>query len=304
MTLTHQVGRHHFFAAQLNHLTAVAVPPSSPPHVHHTRSLLAPTPPQLPPRDGDALQLYTNRAASLAAAAAQANAKARTPFQLTSHLASSHSPAREREIPYVPIMGNFASCTVARAAGRGSGASVVLPDGRVRQVSLPATAAELMLEAPGHFLADARALRPGRRIEALAADEELQRGILYAALPMKRLGAPAAPADVARLAAAVVASGEKARSGSRRRRSGSSAAATAKVAAVVAPPEILGSCAAVEVDATKPRAPRLDEMDVDDAAAAAEIEELKQRLSGAGRRSRRPTLETIQEESYAFVAAA
>jgi hypothetical protein len=40
-------------------------------------------------------------------------------------------------------------------------------------------------------------------------------------------------------------------------------------------------------------------MDVDDAAAAAEIEELKQRISGAGRPSRRPTLETIQEESYA-----
>jgi hypothetical protein len=39
-------------------------------------------------------------------------------------------------------------------------------------------------------------------------------------------------------------------------------------------------------------------MVVDDAAAAAEIEELKQRLSGGGRWSRRPTLETIQEESY------
>uniref|UniRef100_A0A0A9GJW6 Uncharacterized protein n=1 Tax=Arundo donax TaxID=35708 RepID=A0A0A9GJW6_ARUDO len=40
-------------------------------------------------------------------------------------------------------------------------------------------------------------------------------------------------------------------------------------------------------------------MAVDDAEAAAEIEELKQRLSGGGRRSRRPTLETIEEESYA-----
>jgi hypothetical protein len=36
-------------------------------------------------------------------------------------------------------------------------ASVVLPDGRVRQVLLPATAAELMLEAPGHFLTDVHA---------------------------------------------------------------------------------------------------------------------------------------------------
>lgn len=202
-------------------------------------------------------------------------------------------------------MGNFASCTLARTAGAGraSGSTVVLPDGRVRQVALPATAAELMLDAPGHFLADARALRPGRRIEALAADEGLVRGALYAVLPMKRLGAPVAPADVARLAAAVVASGEKARAARGRTRPVSSPAATAKVAAVfVAPPETLEAAAAAlelqEMDAPKPRAPRLEEMAVDDAAAAAEIEELKQRLSGGGRRSRRPTLETIQEESY------
>ncbi|XP_066314770.1 uncharacterized protein [Miscanthus floridulus] len=209
-------------------------------------------------------------------------------------------------------MGNFASCTLAgTAAGAGrasSGARVVLPDGRVRQVALPATAAELMLDAPGHFLADARALHPGRRIEALPADEALVRGALYAALPMKRLGAPVAPADVARLAAAVVASGEKqacATRSRRRMRPASSPAATAKVAAVVvAPPEVLEAAAAAgslgfqEMDAPKRRAPKLEEMAVDDAAAAAEIEELKQRLSGGGRRSRRPTLETIQEESY------
>ncbi|KAF8676282.1 hypothetical protein HU200_047154 [Digitaria exilis] len=201
-------------------------------------------------------------------------------------------------------MGNFASCTLATTAGSGKGARVVLPDGRVRQVALPATAAELMLEAPGHFLADARELRPGRWIEALPADEALVRGALYAALPMKRLGTPVAPADVARLAAAVVASGDKAAARRRRMmRSASSPAATAKVAAVlVAPPEVLEAATAaafLEMDAPKPRAPRLEEMAVEDAAAAAEIEELKQRLSGGGRRSRRPTLETIQEESYA-----
>ncbi|CAL4948116.1 unnamed protein product [Urochloa decumbens] len=199
-------------------------------------------------------------------------------------------------------MGNFASCTLATTPGTGRCARVVLPDGRVRQVPIPATAAELMLEAPGHFLADARALRPGRRIEALPADESLVRGALYAALPMKRLGAPVAPADVARLAAAVVAAGgEKARRRRMTMRPGSSPAATAKVAAVVAPPEVQEAAAAsiLEADAAKPRAPRLEEMAVDDAAAAAEIEELKQRLSGGGRRSRRPTLETIQEESYA-----
>ncbi|GJM93536.1 hypothetical protein PR202_ga10099 [Eleusine coracana subsp. coracana] len=178
------------------------------------------------------------------------------------------------------------------ASAAGSGARVVLPDGHVRHVELPATCAEQMLEAPGHFLADARNLRPGARIEALAADDELQRGVLYAALPIKRLGAPAAPTDVACLAAAVVvAGGERAR----RRRM------MAKVAAVVAPHDVLE--AAVEEGGApgKPRAVmKLDEMAVDDAAAAAEIEELRQRLSGGGRRSRRPTLETIQEENYAL----
>ncbi|KAL6845430.1 hypothetical protein ACP4OV_024925 [Aristida adscensionis] len=199
-------------------------------------------------------------------------------------------------------MGNLASCTMARTTAGGGGARVVPPEGPVRHVPLPATAAELMLEAPGHFLADGRALRPGRRIEALAADAELERGAVYAALPMKRLGSAAAPADVARLAAAVVAAGGGAERARRRwGRWSASPAATAKVTAVVAPLEVLvAAAAAEEQDALKPRAPRLEEMEVDDEEAAAEIEELKQRLGGGGcRRSRRPTLETIEEESYA-----
>jgi hypothetical protein len=101
----------------------------------------------------------------------------------------------------------------------------------------------------------------------------------------------------------VVASGEKAWATRGRTRPVSSPTATAKVAAVfVVPPETLeAAVAALEVqesDAPKPSAPRLEEMAIDDVAATAEIEELKQRLSGGGRRSRRPTLETIQEESY------
>ncbi|KAG8055821.1 hypothetical protein GUJ93_ZPchr0001g31502 [Zizania palustris] len=180
-------------------------------------------------------------------------------------------------------MGNLASCTMARVPGAARGAKVVLPDGAVRLVRVPAKAAELMLEAPGHFLADARALRAGRRIAALGADEDLELGGVYAAFPMKRLGAPAAPADMARLAAAVSREAAARRS------------ATAKVAAVVAPHDAAAAASVAR--------PRLDEMAVGDAAAEAEIGELKQRISG-GRRSRRPTLETILEESYAPAAAA
>lgn len=186
-------------------------------------------------------------------------------------------------------MGNhLASCTMARVPGAARGAKVVLPDGAVRAVKVPAKAAELMLEAPGHFLADARALRAGGRIAALGADEDLELGGLYAAFPMKRLGAPAAPVDMARLAAAV----------SRDQAAARRSSATAKVAAVVVAPQHDAAMAEEEEDAARPR---LDEMAVGDAAAEAEISELKQRISG-GRRSRRPTLETIHEESYAPAA--
>ncbi|KQK09228.1 uncharacterized protein LOC100835323 [Brachypodium distachyon] len=185
-------------------------------------------------------------------------------------------------------MGNFASCTLARIPGAAKGARVVLPDGGVRLVRPPATAAELMLEAPGHFLADARALQAGRRIAALAADEDLELGAVYAAFPMKRLGSQAVPADVARLAAVF------AREAARR------PAASAKVSAIV----IVAQPEADVAQATEAvRAPRLDEMAVEDEAAAAEIGELKQRISGGRLSRRRPTLETIHEESYAAAVA-
>lgn len=172
-------------------------------------------------------------------------------------------------------MGNYLSCTLAKAPG-GRCARVILPDGGVRQVTLPATAAELMMDAPGHFLVDARAARLGARLAALAADEDLELGGVYATFPMKRLGTPIAAPDVARLAAAAT------REARRSAKVANSVAATPVEAAV-----------AVVVDAPPPRL-RLEEM-VDDAAAA-EIGVLKHRLSNA--RSRRPTLETIQEENY------
>lgn len=172
-------------------------------------------------------------------------------------------------------MGNYLSCTLAKVPG-GRGAKEILPDGGVRQVGLPATAAELMMDAPGHFLADVRAARVGARLTALSADEDLEVGAVYAMFPMKRLGTPLAAADMARLAAG--ATREVRRS--------------AKVAAmVVAPPEATAPASAVVEDA--PRL-RLDEM-VDDAAVA-EIDVFKHRLSST--RSRRPTLETIEEENY------
>lgn len=173
-------------------------------------------------------------------------------------------------------MGNYLSCTLAKAPGPrpgGKRARVILPDGGVRQVALPATAAELMMDAPGHFLVHVHArgagLGLGARLAALPADEELQLGAVYATFPMKRLGTPLAAPDLARLAAAAAREAHR-------------SAKVASAAVVAAPPP---------EDA--PRL-RLEEM-VDDAAAA-EIAVTKHRASGA--RSRRPTLETIDEESY------
>jgi len=173
-------------------------------------------------------------------------------------------------------MGNYMSCTLAKAPG-GRGARVILPDGGIRQVPLPATAAELMMDAPGHFLVDARAATVGARLAALPADEELELGGAYAAFPMKRLGTPLAAAEAARLAAAA---------GTREARRSS-----AKVSDD-APPAGVAAAAAEE----KAKRLRLEDMEVD-GAAAAELGALKHRLSNA-RARRRPTLETIEEENY------
>ena len=175
-------------------------------------------------------------------------------------------------------MGNYMSCALAKAPG-GRGARVILPDGGVRQVALPATAAELMMDAPGHFLVDARAATVGARLAALPADEELELGGAYAAFPMKRLGTPLAAAEAARLAAAA---------GTREARRSS-----AKVSDD-APPAGVAAAAAEE----KAKRLRLEDMEVD-GAAAAELGALKHRLSNERARTRRrPTLETIEEEHY------
>ncbi|KAM3299822.1 hypothetical protein ACQJBY_041029 [Aegilops geniculata] len=177
-------------------------------------------------------------------------------------------------------MGNYLSCTLAKTPG-GKGARVILPDGAVRRVTLPATAAELMMDAPGHFVAETRHARVGTRLEALHADEDLEMGVVYATFPMNRIGTKLAAADMARLAAAATREARR------------SAKVSSVGAAASAPPEHAITFVPAAEEAPSPRA-RLDEM-VDDAVAA-EIDVLKHRLSSA--RSRRPNLETIHEENH------
>lgn len=180
-------------------------------------------------------------------------------------------------------MGNYLSCTLAKTPG-GKGARVILPDGAVRRVSLPATAAELMMDSPGHFVAETRHACVGTRLEALHADEDLEMGAVYATFPMKRIGTKLAAADMAHLAAAATREA---------RRSAKVSAVGATAAPAPAQPEPAITFVPAAEETPSPRA-RLDEM-VDDAVAA-EIGVLKHRLSSA--RSRRPNLETIHEENH------
>ncbi|GJN18046.1 hypothetical protein PR202_gb05164 [Eleusine coracana subsp. coracana] len=142
--------------------------------------------------------------------------------QLPRNLQSSLSSSSSRRAP------RATSCRARWQARPGAGPGSCCPTGRVRHVDLPAAYAQpqLMLEAPGHFLADARVLRPSQRIDALRADEDFQRRLLYAALPMKSFGTPRR-CDGGR------------RWRRRRMRSASSPNVTANAAAVVAPPEVL-----------------------------------------------------------------
>ncbi|XP_038875190.1 uncharacterized protein LOC120067712 [Benincasa hispida] len=95
-------------------------------------------------------------------------------------------------------MGNYISCALSTPLIKNSKAvRVVLPGGEVRQFREPVKAAELMLECPSHFLANAQSLHIGRRFSALAADEELEFGNVYLMFPMKRVNSVVTAADLA-----------------------------------------------------------------------------------------------------------
>ncbi|KAG6529087.1 uncharacterized protein LOC122043963 [Zingiber officinale] len=159
-------------------------------------------------------------------------------------------------------MGSYVSCALSGGDSVGS-ASVVLPGGEVRRAEGPATAAEFMLDAPGHFLVSSRSVHVGRRFAPLAADEELEAGQVYVMFPMKRANAVVSAADMAVLLAAV----RKEMGGGNTR--------------------VLPDAAAEKITS------ELGE-ESEAAPAVVELEEFQYRLSLS--RSRRPNLETIHEE--------
>ncbi|XP_072960770.1 uncharacterized protein [Typha angustifolia] len=179
-------------------------------------------------------------------------------------------------------MGNYLSCTLYSSPGSTqSTAKVVLPDGDLRQLDGPLNAAELMLDVPGHFVVNSRSMHVGRRFSPLVADEDLEMGNVYVMFPMKKAKSVVAAADMARL---LVAANRDVR-----RASGGRARVLPEAAA------------AAEAEDEKERSDvvrvKFDEMDPPPEAAA-EIGEMKYRLSMS--RSRKPTLETIEEEIISY----
>lgn len=100
-------------------------------------------------------------------------------------------------------MGNYASCALSNTTSSSSSSSskVILPDGEVRHIHAPTKAAELMMEIPSFFLVDAKTLKIGRKLNPLAADDDLEtRGRhVYVAFPMTRATSSANASDMARL---------------------------------------------------------------------------------------------------------
>ncbi|KAJ8758524.1 hypothetical protein K2173_000245 [Erythroxylum novogranatense] len=95
-------------------------------------------------------------------------------------------------------MGNYISCTLATPLVRTAKASrVIFPGREIKQFREPLKAAELMLECPNFFLANSASLHIGRRFSALSADEDLELGNVYIMFPMKRLSSVVTAADMA-----------------------------------------------------------------------------------------------------------
>ncbi|XP_021737403.1 uncharacterized protein LOC110703910 [Chenopodium quinoa] len=92
-------------------------------------------------------------------------------------------------------MGNYASCALS-SMGKHKSAKVVFPTGEIKQFQQPTKAAELMLEMPGFFLVNSKALQIGKRFSALNADEDLEIGQVYIMFGMQRVNSFITAADM------------------------------------------------------------------------------------------------------------
>ncbi|OMO82138.1 hypothetical protein COLO4_23245 [Corchorus olitorius] len=110
-------------------------------------------------------------------------------------------------------MGNCTSSCFVPDSSRKRIAKVIDAQGNLKKVNVPAKAAEIMLEEPGHVIAAVEELKRTRRVVAMRADDDLMAGKVYVLVPIARVHCKVLDADLAII--------EAASSGKKRRKSGS-----------------------------------------------------------------------------------
>ncbi|KAK4742113.1 hypothetical protein SAY87_000114 [Trapa incisa] len=191
-------------------------------------------------------------------------------------------------------MGNYISCTLSTKAASGnlrSAARVIFPTGEIRQFFTPENAAELMLEAPNHFLANTESLRVGRRFSALAADEELEMGKVYVLVHMERLGCKVSASDLGPVFLVTMAASSKKK---RRTKSSSSAAAGGPGSGRVRVSPGYSNEDVVPEEGSHGRSPETPARLSFEGIEEYSTPEFKHRISMS--RSKKPQLETIVED--------
>ncbi|KAH0688988.1 hypothetical protein KY289_016346 [Solanum tuberosum] len=79
-------------------------------------------------------------------------------------------------------------------------AKIILQDGRLQEFSYPIKASYLLQKDPTIFICNSDEMEFGDRISAINAEEELQLGQLYFAMPLKRLRSRLRAEEMAALA--------------------------------------------------------------------------------------------------------
>ncbi|KAF9665319.1 hypothetical protein SADUNF_Sadunf16G0110400 [Salix dunnii] len=108
-------------------------------------------------------------------------------------------------------MGNYASCCVVFTCSRAAPKTAKLMDsqGKLRQVSLPVKAAELMLEEPGHAICPLHELKQRNRLIAIPADDELLPGKVYLLVTLSKVNCKVSASELAIMESTIAACAKK-----------------------------------------------------------------------------------------------
>ncbi|KAL6978288.1 hypothetical protein U1Q18_019957 [Sarracenia purpurea var. burkii] len=90
-------------------------------------------------------------------------------------------------------MGNYNSCGYVESQT----AILIDAHGNFRQIKLPISAAEIMLDEPGHILSPAQQIQRTHWISPIKADDELSAGKAYLLVPASRTNRKASGSEMA-----------------------------------------------------------------------------------------------------------